>query len=97
MSKLIIKNSNWPTGNGYVDVSELGTEYTYLKGSVQTPHGIVEVVSQGDKMNPYYTRLDFVKDGQTYTRTFNRRYSKRGLGTKAREFAKEIDSQPGVQ
>lgn len=68
----------------------------WTDGEVLTPFGIVAVYAQGDKAKgeSFHTRLDFVFDGRLYMRNFeNKRYSSRGLVTKAYEFAAEIWNQ----
>ena len=60
--------------------------WTY--GEVVTPNGIVSVYAQAN--NFYLTRLDFVFKNRLYIRSFKRRYSHRGIITKANLFTKEI-------
>jgi len=63
----------------------------WLEGTVATKHGIVEVYVQGDAEFRHSSRLDFVHRGRLYMRTFSgKRYSPRGLVTKANQFAAEI-------
>lgn len=63
----------------------------WTDGEVLTPHGIVSVYAQGDDDHRPHTRLDFVHNGRLYMRNYpGKRYSPRGLVTKAREFAEEI-------
>lgn len=71
----------------------INTKNGYTDGEVLTPVGIVSVYAQGDDQNVPHTRLDFVFDGRLYMRNFiGKRYSPRGLVTKALEFADEIAS-----
>jgi hypothetical protein len=62
----------------------------WTEGVVFTPHGIVEVYAQGDDVHRHSTRLRFFKDGYVYCRLWNKRYSHRGIATKAKQFAKEL-------
>jgi hypothetical protein len=65
----------------------------WLDGEVATPWGFVVCYAQGDKNNVNHTRLDFIHDGRLYTRSFlNKRFTQRGIKTKAMQFAKEIAS-----
>ena len=60
-------------------------------GEVVTPCGIVSVYAQGDDENFYMTRLDFAHNNVQYSRSFHgKRYSHRGIVTKANQFAKHI-------
>jgi hypothetical protein len=68
----------------------------YLYGVVITRDGVVDVYSQGgeDGMVPS-TTMTFAMAGRMYSRTFKKRYSKRGLATVAARFAAEIaEGQP---
>lgn len=63
----------------------------WLDGCVATPWGYVICYAQGDDENFHHTRLDFIHGGRVYCRNFNgKRYSVRGIKTKAVQFAKEI-------
>lgn len=63
----------------------------WTQGQVFTPYGIVSVYAQGDEKNRNYTRLLIVLDGYLHSRIFNdKRYSPRGIFTKALEFAAEV-------
>lgn len=59
----------------------------YIAGSVVTPLGFVVVYTEDSKN---YTRLAFVWNNRLYIRKIDRRFSKRGLVTKAAQFAQEI-------
>jgi len=79
-------------GRGYSDIRDLDKNESY-SGFVYTSWGIVEVYGQGDKlaMIPCSTFLRIIKDGIVYNRNFtNKKYSKRGVVTKAKQFAREI-------
>ena len=88
MEKLKIVNRSWAVGRGYGCI--MNVDGTYLKGVVFTKKGIVTVYSQCDRKNASMSRMDMVVNGRTYSRRFNRRYSKRGLVTKAKEFSSEV-------
>lgn len=63
----------------------------YLDGSVFTPDGIVHAYAQGSGSSIFpHTKLDFVWKNTVYSKSFNKRYSKRGIAMLARKFAKEI-------
>lgn len=63
---------------------------TYLDGYVWTEFGAVGVYSQGSDKSVRASHLQFAYKGRVYVRRFNKRFSERGLVTKAKEFAKEI-------
>ena len=64
----------------------------WIDGEVCTPYGIVTCMAQGhDGEAPKFTRLDFCFNGRLYMRSFRgKSFSKRGIKTKAYEFAKEV-------
>lgn len=63
----------------------------WVDGEVATPFGFVCCYAQGDDNHFYHTRLDFIHKGVMYMRNFSgKRYTKRGLKTKAMQFAREI-------
>lgn len=68
-----------------------GKEWT--DGEVATPWGFVVVYAQGDEQHYHHSRLDFIHRGRLYIRNFSgKRYTPRGLKTKAMQFAREIAS-----
>lgn len=74
---------------GYSRIEERREGWT--DGEVITPWGVVSVYAQGDDTHAHHTRLDFVFAGRQWIRDFSgKRYSTRGLKTKAMQFAKEI-------
>jgi len=83
-------NNNWSVGKyGYNQTQE--RKEGWLEGLVYTPQGFVRVYAQGDEKHYHITRLDFIREGRCYVRTFRgKRYTKRGVKTKAMQFAKEI-------
>lgn len=64
----------------------------YEIGTMVTPYGNVNIYSQGDDKSIHYTELGFAYEGCQYTRTWRKRFSKRGLAILASRFAKEISS-----
>ena len=60
----------------------------YWKGVIFTPQGIVAYYQE-----PGYTALQFVCEGQWWTRKINASYSRRYTVTLANRFAKEITEQ----
>ena len=72
-------------------------ESSYLEGTVTTPHGIVGCYAQGDLKCYSSSYLDFVFEGFHYTRRFKKRYTARGLHTKAIQFAREVTTEGGVK
>lgn len=84
---------NYSIGRGF------GSTNTYkegwMDGEVYTPHGIVIVYAQGDKnISPFVTTLRLMNKGVVYVRSFGgKRYSSRGIVTKAKQFAKEISEE----
>ena len=84
-----IDDSSFSIGNGFsrIEIRHEG----WTDGEVVTPHGIVSIYAQGDKKYDCHTRLDFAHNGRFFVRFFSgKRYSKRGIVTKAKEFAREI-------
>lgn len=68
--------------------------HDWTEGTVRTPHGIVEVYAQGSERSFRVTRLDFVWEGRVHVRSFRgKRYSPRGIVTKAKEFARHVVEQ----
>ena len=59
-------------------------------GDIITPHGIVSVYAQGDSKNFQLTTLQFAINERLYFRRFGKRYTPRGIVTKANEFAKGV-------
>ena len=93
MKKLKIKYQDDITsvGRGFSRIQDNDSKYgNYITGEVITPECIVSIYSQGDKDSFAHTRLDIVKNGRLIMRSINKRYSKRGLVTLAKKFAKEI-------
>lgn len=63
----------------------------WTDGEIATPWGFVSVYAQGGENHFYHTRLDFICKGRLYMRNFSgKRYTPRGITTKAMRFAKEI-------
>lgn len=80
---------NYGIGKGFGAIRVLKEGVT--DGEVITSHGIVSVYAQGDTDNPRMTTLSFVYKGRMYKRNFEgKRYSPRGIVTKAKQFAKAI-------
>lgn len=70
----------------------------WTDGEVGTPWGFVSVYAQGNSRGDNFSRLDFIWSGRLYMRNFpGTRFSKRGLKTKALQFAQEIASQSAPQ
>jgi len=85
--------------NGYEDFSfSIGTGFSnwdignddYDSGVINTINGIVSAYAQGDKEAFHSTQLRFVKNGRCHNRSWDKRYSRRGMAKLAREFSKEI-------
>lgn len=68
----------------------------WTDGDVVTYYGIVSVYAQGDEDSYYSTGLQFAYEGRLYGRTFLKRYTPRGIVTKANEFVQDVirDSLP---
>ena len=62
---------------------------------VITPHGFVTGYAQGDETHTHHTCLDFFYGGRVHTRSFDKRYSVRGIATKAMQFAEETVREEG--
>jgi len=77
-------NINW------IRTRKLDDGTTYEDGCVITPFGIVSLYSQGDEKYFPNTDLRFVHNGTHYSRSIQKRYSKRYLVTLAHRFAKDI-------
>ena len=61
----------------------------WTDGEVVTPNGIVSVYAQDDEKF-HLTRLDFAYEGTLYMRSWDKRYSPRGIVTKAYQFTQDI-------
>lgn len=85
-----IYDNDWKLGDAIPRIKDLEN---YTEGAIATQHGIVGVYTQGDAQLKHYSRLDFVHEGRLYMRSFDgKRYSHRGLVTKAKEFARQASS-----
>ncbi len=82
--------SSWAIGTSYANWQMSLEDYDV--GEVNTPYGIISVYMQGCDDYQQITRLDFVVDGICYTRTWDRRYSRKYVVTLAKRFAAEITS-----
>ena len=89
MGKIGYYDTNYSVGPGWSNIF-YNREYDCLDGYVITPHGIVLATSEGDSTHEPYTRLTFVWNDRFIYRIFYKRYSSRGLATKAKQFAREI-------
>lgn len=77
-------DDGWAVGNGYSVIHNRTDSWN--DGVVFTPHGIVRVFFYGNSSG-----LDFAFRGRVHRRTFEgKRYTRRGIVTKAKQFAKEI-------
>lgn len=61
----------------------------YDQGTIFLPEGVVDAMMQGDDRNYHLTRLDTVIDGRLVMRSFDKRYSRRGVIRLARELLSE--------
>lgn len=67
----------------------------YDDGHVLTPWGYVLVYAQGSATECHVTRLTFCHGGRAHSREFKgKRYSLRGMVTKAHKFAQEFATRP---
>jgi len=63
----------------------------WLDGEVSTPWGYVICYAQGSEHEFHCSTLRFIHNGRCYVRNFHgKRYTTRGIKTKAMQFAKEI-------
>ena len=86
-----MRDQNWAVGKrGYLNWTPGTRRNGWDQGDLYSPYGIVSVYAQGDDRFKPHTRLDFVKDGRCYTRSFDRRYSRRYCKTLALRFAKQM-------
>ena len=65
-------------------------DVTYEIGDVITPRGVVSIYAQGDNLSFYTTQLQFAYENRLYSRVFEKRYSPRGIVTKANQFTKDV-------
>jgi hypothetical protein len=87
-----IIDANWVVGKQGYNRTEERRE-GWLDGEVATPWGFVVCYAQGSEKHRHHTRLDFIHNGRLYSRNFSgKRFTKRGIKTKAMKFAKEIAS-----
>lgn len=95
MSKLHVSDESYAVGKGHANIVEEKLESngsTWLQGEVHTPRGIVSVYSQGDDTFRPSTQLKMIVLGRCHTRRMNRRFTARGLITKAKAFASEFET-----
>lgn len=71
-----------------IDTRNKGERCEYNIGVVFTKDGIVRVMSQPGQFA--FTRLDFVKNGRMYIRSYEKQYSNRYCATLASQFAKDV-------
>jgi hypothetical protein len=62
----------------------------WIEGSVLTIFGIVLAYSQGGNGNANHTTLEFVCNRRCYVRSWERRYTKRGVSRLAKQFAEDV-------
>jgi hypothetical protein len=63
---------------------------TWNDGTILTEYGMVDCMAQGSSNFTPHSRFDFVHKGKCYSRSYDRRFTKRGLSMIAKRFAKEI-------
>lgn len=86
----IINTSSPITKYGY-NLVNIRPRDGFTKGVVMTPWGIVDAYAQGDDKHRHNTSLIFIFDGRIHRRGFEgKRYTPRGIKTKAMQFAKEV-------
>ena len=86
-----ITEYDYAVGQGWNSVKDNPNGWT--DGTVKTPHGMVDVYAQGDDKHRHVTQLIFQSRGRVYVRTFEKRYTHRGIARKAKELAREITEQ----
>jgi len=86
--KIEIQEYNYSVGRGYSSVCDRKDGWT--DGEVLTPQGIVLAYAQGGEKQFHHTSLRMVVNGRVYHRSWNKRYTKRGIARKAREFARDL-------
>lgn len=67
-----------------------GKKWGYSHGTVETVYGIVRVWTDFRKDRYKHSRLEIIRNGRQYVRTFGKGYSRRGLVTKAAQFAHDV-------
>lgn len=68
---------------------------SWIDGSVVTRFGIVLAYSQGDKKSFHHTSLEFAYKGFVQVRSFDKRYTKRGIARLAKQFAEDVFLRAG--
>ena len=79
-----VHNYSHGLGHGWSRVKN-NAKYGFNSGAVATQYGIVEILTQED-----FTSLEYAANGRMHVKTFDKRYTLRGVVTKAKRFAKEI-------
>jgi hypothetical protein len=79
------------SGFGRTELRQMQHRYAdWLDGEVITYHGIVSIYAQGDDEFRPSTQLTFVWKGRMHVKSYNKRYTQRGIVTLAKRFANEI-------
>ena len=89
----------YPISGGGVDFKtkkgeQDGRAYRETDGLVATPYGYVRVWSTYFQGACRVSNLYMIKEGREYSRRFEKEFTRRGLVTKAKQFAKELHGEP---
>lgn len=69
-----------------------GREWREVDGLVETPWGFVRAHSWYFEKAYKSSSLEMIKDGRCYWRRFDKEFTARGLVTKAKQFAAELNA-----
>ena len=72
---------------------DYGKKYQEITGLVATPFCFVSVRSYRYGRSFNMSKLEIVKDGRSYDRRFNKAFTRRGLVTKAKQFAADLHGE----
>lgn len=88
-----------PTGGGECYRRQANQDESYVSdlGSVSTRYGFVIAETGRTISGLEFTFLEVIKEGRKHKRWFSKRYSRRGLTTKAKQFAEEVFTEGGQQ
>ena len=69
-----------------------GRQWRDIEGLVETPWGFVRAHSWYFENAYKSSQLEMIKDGRNYWRRFDKEFTARGLVTKAKQFAAELNA-----
>lgn len=65
-------------------------KYDYESGELVTREGSVTMYMQGGDVRSRFTQINFSYGGRLHMRTYRKRYTRRGVVTKAKQFVADV-------